>query len=59
MRKLKRYLEDWGNFNIKRKSQLSCTMFLAKSGCLDPYDEDLEKRFIIDHKQLQFDKNDV
>ena len=30
-------------------------MFLAKYGSLDIYDEDIEKLFIIDHKQLQFD----
>ena len=33
-------------------------MFLAKYGSLDLYDEDTEKRFIIDHEQLQFDKAD-
>ena len=33
-------------------------MFFAKYGSLALYDEDLEKLFIIDHKQLQFDKND-
>ena len=32
-------------------------MFLAKYGSMDLYDEDLEKRFIIDHEQLQYDKN--
>ena len=33
-------------------------MFLAEYGSLALYDEDLEKRFIIDHEQLQFDKTD-
>ena len=33
-------------------------MFLAKYGNLDLYDEDMKKIFIIDHKQLQFDKID-
>ena len=33
-------------------------MFLAKYGSLALYDEDLEKRFIIDHEQLKFDKTD-
>ena len=33
-------------------------MFLAKYVSLDLYDEDMKKRFIIDHKQLEFDKND-
>ena len=33
-------------------------MFLEKYGILALYDEDLEKRFIIDHKQLEFDKTD-
>ena len=42
--------------NINTKIQLSRTMFLEKCGCLDMYDEDLEKIFIIDHEQLQFDK---
>ena len=32
-------------------------MFLAKYGSLDLYDEDLEKRFIIDHEQLEFNTN--
>ena len=32
-------------------------MFLAKYGIMDLHYEDLEKRFIIDHEQLQFDKN--
>ena len=34
-------------------------MFLKKYVSLDLYDEDVKKIFIIDHKQLQFDKNDV
>ena len=33
-------------------------MFLAKYGSLDLYDEYQKKRFIIDHKQLEFDKMD-
>ena len=33
-------------------------MFLAKYGSLDLYDEDLEKRFIVDHEQLESDKTD-
>ena len=32
-------------------------MFLAKYVSLALYDKDLEKRFIIDHEQLKFDKN--
>ena len=32
-------------------------MFLATYGSPDLYDEDLEKRFIIVHKQLESDKN--
>ena len=54
---MKLYIEDWEIINIKNKSQLSCTMFLAKYFSLALYDEDLEKIFIIDHEQLQFDKN--
>ena len=54
---MKFYTEDWGKLNIKNKSQLSCTMFLAKYSSLDLYDEYLEKIFIIDHEQLKFDKN--
>ena len=52
------YIEEWGYKHIKNKSQVSKTMFLAKYGSLALYDEDLEKRFIIDHEQLQFDKTD-
>ena len=48
-----------GKTHIKNKSQVTKTMFLAKYGILALYDEYLEKRFIKDHKQLQFDKNDV
>ena len=33
-------------------------MFLAKYVSLDLYNEDQKKIFIIDHKQLQFDKSD-
>ena len=32
-------------------------MFLEKYGSLDPYDDDLKKIFIIEHKKLKFDKN--
>ena len=46
-----------GKLNIKNKSQLSRTMFLSKYGSMYLYDEDLEKRFIIDHEQLKFDRN--
>ena len=31
-------------------------MFIEKYGSLALYDEDMEKRVIIDHNQLQFDK---
>ena len=54
---MKLYIEYWGNLNIKNKSQLLCTMCLAKYGSLGLYDEYLEKWFIIDHEQLKFDKN--
>ena len=47
-RELKFYIEYWGNFNIKNKSQLSKAVFLAKYISLDLYDEDLNKIFIID-----------
>ena len=55
IRELKFYIEDWENFNIKNKRQLSCTMFDAKYGSMDLYNEYLDKRFIIDQEQLQFD----
>ena len=32
-------------------------MFLAKYGSMDIYDEDMKKRFMIDHEQLHFDKS--
>ena len=32
-------------------------MVLSKYGSLDLYDEHREKRFIIDHETLEFDKN--
>ena len=44
--------------NIKIKSQVSKSMFLEKYFSLDLYDEDLKKRFIIDHEQLQYDQTD-
>ena len=43
--------------HIKNKSQVSKTMFLEKYGSLALYDEDMEKRFIIHHEQLEFVKN--
>ena len=52
------YIEEWEKTHIKNKSQVSKTMLLAKYGSLDMYDEDLEKRLIIDHEQLEFDKTD-
>ena len=33
-------------------------MFLGKYGSVSLYDEYVKKIFIIDHKELQFDKND-
>ena len=33
-------------------------MFLAKYGSLALYNEDMKKRFIIDHKILEFNKTD-
>ena len=57
IRELKFYIEDWGKLNIKNKSQLLCAMFIEKYGILDLYDEDMEKIFIIYHKQLESDKN--
>ena len=56
-RELKIYIEYCEILNIKNKSQLSCTTFLAKYVSLTVYDEDTEKRFIIDHDKLQSDKN--
>ena len=52
------YIEELGKNHIKNKSQVSKTMFLSKKGSLYLNDEDIEKRFIIDHEQLQFDKTD-
>ena len=43
--------------NIKSKSQLPRTMFLEKDDSLALYDIYMEKRFVIDHEQPQFDKN--
>ena len=57
IRELKFYIEYWVKLNINNKSQLSCTMFFEKYGILALYDEDQEEIFIIDHEQLQFDKN--
>ena len=57
IRELKLYVEDREKLNIKNKSQLSRTLFMEKYGSLDLYDEDLVKMFLVDHEQLQFDKN--
>ena len=46
------YIEEWEKTYIKNKSQVSKTMFLAKYGSMALYDEDLEKRFIIDYEKL-------
>ena len=56
-RELKFYIEEWGKSNINNKSQVSKAMFLAKYGSLAIYDEDLKKRFIIDHEILEFNIN--
>ena len=42
---------------MKNKSKLSCTVFLTKYVSLALYDENMEKIFIIDQEQLDFDKN--
>ena len=52
------YIEQLEKTHIKNKSQVSKTMFLAKYGSLDLYDEDLEKSFIIYYEQLEFDITD-
>ena len=44
--------------NIKNKSQVSKAMFLAKYSSLALYDEEQNKRFIIDHEKLQFNNTD-
>ena len=46
------YIEEWGKTHIKKNSQVSKAIFLAKYGSLDLYDEDLKEIFIIDHEQL-------
>ena len=56
IRELKLFVED-REMDIKNKIQLSRTMFFAKYVRLALYDEDLDKIFIIDHEQLQFDRN--
>ena len=56
IRELKLYDEYRGKLNVKNKSQLSCTTFLAKYCSLALYNEDLEKIFIIDHEKLQYYK---
>ena len=52
------YIEEWEKPHINNKSQVSKTMFPAKYSNLALYDEDMEKIFIIDHEQLEFDKTD-
>ena len=52
------YIEEWEKMHIKNKSQVSKTMFLEKYGSLALNDEDLEKIFIIDYEQLEFDETD-
>ena len=56
IRELKLYIEYLGKIHINTKSQLSRTVFLANYGSLDLYGEYMDKRFIIDHKKLKFDK---
>ena len=51
-RELKMYIEEWEKTHIKNKNQVSKTVFLPKYGSLALYDEDMGKRFIIDHEQL-------
>ena len=55
-RELKMCIEELEKTHSKNKSQVPKAMFLAKYGSLAPYDEDTEKRFIIDHEKLQYDK---
>ena len=57
-RELKFYIKEWEKLNIKSKSQISKSECIEKYGSLALYYEDLIRRFIIDHKQLKFDKTD-
>ena len=54
--KLKACIEYWVKYNTKNRSKCLRTIFLAKYGCLDIYDEELNNIFIINHVEIQYDK---
>ena len=42
-RELRAYIEDWGNFSMKKNDQRTCTHFLEKYGGLSLYGIDFGK----------------
>ena len=55
-RELRAYIEDWGDFSMKKDDQRYCNRFLAKYGGLYLYYIDTEKRYSIDDKEIHFVK---
>ena len=55
-RELRSYIEDWGIFSMKKYYQRSRTRFSANYGRLSLYNIDIEKRYSIDDKEIQFSK---
>ena len=57
-RDLGRYVEDCEREQIKKTDQRSCAKFMEKYGTLDLYDEDLKKRYIIEHEDIHYVKKE-
>ena len=57
-RDLRAYIEDWGKLFMKKDDLISRTRFLAKYLRLFLYDNDTEKKYSIDDKEINFIKGD-
>ena len=55
---LRAYIEYWEKLSTEKDDQRSCTHFLAKYGGLSLYDIDMEKRYSIYDREINFLKGD-
>ena len=55
---LRAYIEDWEKLSMKKYDQRYRTSFLSKYGGLSLCDNDTEKRYSIDEKEMYFVKGE-
>ena len=55
---MRNYVEDREKYNIKKKIKYPKLYFWKIYICLDPYGDNLNKRYIFYHKDIQFINNE-